>query len=426
MPSESAGARRCRLTAAAVLAVFTVAAAVADSATFASNVRTQMAAILYLAGAIEPATEKEDRESRREQRQRHKELAAWFDSKNRDISLRNCTSEQDKANYGIFRTAMANKEFLALKFKRRRRFIGKINDHFAAFETHFDDALSALVTPPAAGSAALEAHFAERLQIPVQLSLRYFGRTNSTTLAAMYHPRSHNIYLNLNYMISYPAQFIDSLEHELWHHLLPIVDRENVVDNIWWEGFNEATCELWTAALYDRIERPAVGPSDSIEYPVQTAFASLFLDVDRRRTLEFLAAAIDAGQFRDALADNELGTALVELMQEPHFARDGQKRVTDMLSDWGWKEDDGSLIDISKYVDGDHLERRAMSGAFLYDKEMFVDLIQAITVCKLQDLRKRVPPSRILHGLSLPDHLRKNVADILEYVDFPYHQHGKR
>jgi hypothetical protein len=169
-----------------------------------------------------------------------------------------------------------------------------------------------------------------------------------------------------------------------------------------------------------------VGPSDSIEYPVQTAFASLFLDVDRRLTLEFLAAVIDAGQFRDALADSELGTALVELMQEPHFARDGQKRVTDMLSDWGWKEDDGSLIDISRFVDGERLERRAMSGAFLYDKEMFVDLVQAITVCKLQDLRERLPPSRILHGLSLPDHLRKNVADILDYVDFPYHQHGKR
>jgi hypothetical protein len=232
--------------------------------------------------------------------------------------------------------------------------------------------------------------------------------------------------MNLNYMVSYPAQFVDSLEHELWHHLLPIVARENVVDNIWWEGFNEAACELWSEALYDRIERPAVGPSDSIEYPVQTAFASLFLDVDRRLTLEFLAAVIDAGQFRDALADSELGTALVELMQEPHFARDGQKRVTDMLSDWGWKEDDGSLIDISRFVDGERLERRAMSGAFLYDKEMFVDLVQAITVCKLQDLRERLPPSRILHGLSLPDHLRKNVADILDYVDFPYHQHGKR
>ena len=426
MPSEPPRRRRCRLTGAAVLAVFTVAAAVADSATFTSNVRTQMAAILYHAGAIEPATQKEDRESRREQRQRHKELTAWFDSKNRDVSLRNCTSDQDKANYRIFRTAMANKEFLALKFSRRRRFAGKINDHFAAFETHFDDALSALVKPSAAGSAALEAHFSERLQIPVQLSLRYFGRTNSTTFAATYHPRSHNIYMNLNYMISYPAQFVDSLEHELWHHLLPIVDRENVVDNIWWEGFNESTCELWSTALYDRIERPAVRPSDSIEYPVQTAFASLFFDVDQRRTLEFLAATIDIGQFREALADSELGTALVELMQEPHFARDGQKRVTDMLSNWGWKEDDGSLIDISKYVDGDRLKRRTMAAAFLYDKEMFVDLIQAITVCKLQDLRKRVPPSQILHGLSLPDHLRKNVADILEYVEFPYHQHGKR
>jgi hypothetical protein len=406
--------------------LFTAPAFAAAAESFEQALHGQMVSILYDAGAIDPVTLKEDKDSRRADVKRHKELDAWFEGKGRNVSLLSCKTEVDKANYRAFRTEMSNQDFLGMKFRRRLRFVRKIDNHFGVMKRHFRTALWAVVDTPETGPGTLEAVIQNRLEIPAGLSLRYFGRARATTIGAMYHPRSHSIYLNLNFMTSRPALFVDSFEHELWHHLLPIVDRHHATDNIWFEGFAEAASELWSEELYEQIDRSPVIKSKDIEYPIQTAFASLCFGVNRRATFEYLADVSDLSAYQEALAVDSISNSLSALFAEPHFAHNGRARVTVMLSDWGWKEDDGGVIDISKYVAGEGLDKKAMATAFLYKKKMFLDLIQAVTVCKLQQFSELHSRKDLVHRVELPPHLRENLKEVLNYVESPYHQYANR
>ena len=72
--------------------------------------------------------------------------------------------------------------------------------------------------------------------------------------------------------------------------------------------------------------------------------------------------------------------------------------MRDMLSDWGWKEDDGSLLDISRFRNDDQLDREVLAQEFLKDREFVHDFIRAYTICLLNEttlpLRKKSKKSK--------------------------------
>ncbi len=383
-----------------------------------------MRRLLCEAGAIDAVTQRENRPARLAQQRRQRELDLWFDRHNRNVSLEDCRTPEDRANYRDFPWVMANVDFLKLPYRQRLRYLERIATWFAHAQDRFGISLDRLTGDDPWLRQALAAR---AQQVPV-FRARYFGRQALTAHGAVYLPEQQVILVNLNLLAQWPEEFIDSFEHELWHHLLPITDTAHISRQPWTEGFVEAVSELWSEEL--RAAEVLLHPRElTVEYPLQSAWASLCLGMDAQATLRHLAGLDDRAAFASRLAASPtpLGPSLaLQVEQSDAIPPSRLARLNRLLNQWGWKEDDGSPMDITRYVARDRLDAAAIDREFLEDKPFVLDLVRAMTVTSLQDLQQQVPADRIQQSVHLPTHLADNLARVLAYardpaVDFSHH-----
>ena len=386
---------------------------------FAARLQADMRVMLAEAAQIDPATGAERSEARKALMARQRELQAWFRSKGQVVTLADCKTELDRANYREFRDTMATYEFVRLRLRERQRFIREVDGYLAAIVADFTGSLKHFLAVTR-DDDPLWLAVKERLE-PVTLKPRYFGHGRYTGTAAVYFPPSKTIYLNLNMAVEEPDDFIDSLEHELWHHFMPLVTATTLHENLWWEGFTEAASEQW-----------AVGRrgGSSVEYPIQTAFASLFLGLDRRLTLEHAYGLKDRETFLAEFAAGEGHSGLrrtlaksLALGMQVNAARKAD--LERMLRHWGWREDDGSPFKLDIWLVEEAFSTDKIRRAFRFDKQLLMDIIQAQSVANLQEVKK-VSSERVDLGLPLAKRLSENLRKVLKYVDNPYHQHANR
>ena len=455
-----------------LLALWAVTAAAADrgprarlesaGTLFAHDIAAKVSDLLFDAGEIDRVTMQEQTERRNQRLRRQEELARWFSHRQRDVRWQDCQTAQDRLNFRDFPTLMANRGLLELGHRDRTRFIVVITSMFAAMEQVFGQSLGRLITPspgegtplprtrsatqtgqgmPLAENATMQLAntLCSRLEDPVSLRTRYFGRTGGTTTGAMYDPAQRTVYLNLNLMVSAPEAFIDAFEHELWHHLLPVPpDNDDVARNLWQEGFTEAVAEVWGDELLRLLPDSARNRSASVEYPVQVAFCSLYIGVARLDTLQYLAGAGSLTTFADRLRHGggrggrttragAQGAHLREfladrLIRAREVPPERQHRVEALLGGWGWKEDDLSEITIAHLLEDQHMRVGVLAHEFKTNRRFLMDVVQALTVVNLQDVQRTLSGSKVLRQVRLPRHLRGNLKCVLEYIRDPYYQ----
>jgi len=401
---------------------------------FAESVRRDVVALLFTAAAIDPDTRAELKQQRAQRLRRQRELRKWFVAKGRNVAWEDCATETDRANFAGFPTAMATRELLALPLRDRRRLLRTTEGYFAEFAGRFPGSIETLLPPgDSSFSPALPRTLQAQLSRPPRFEARFFGREAGSETSALYIPANRTVYLNLNRLAEsdLPA-FLDSFEHELWHHLLPAVAPPAVSRNIWWEGFNEAIAETW-ACEFHRGAKPLRDLNDeSIEYPIQTAFATLFLGADRSLTLAHLAGAISRAEFAKTLGRPDTGSpakgaaaarlrsALATgLLHAETLDRGKQRRVEDLLAIWGWKEDDGARVSISYLITDGRLASHVVDREFRSNRQFLMAVIKAVTTAALQDLCAALPPRDIRNSLQLPAPLARNLRRVLRHVQDP-------
>ena len=399
------------------------------AAEFAARAGKAVRQVFFDASCIDPRTGLEERERRRQLRKRQRELSKWLNARGRNVRWQDCVTPTDRRNYREYPGHMANARLLALPYGKRRALVREVDAYFADFARLFAKSLEGVVGNGVASSGPnLRRCLATQLAQHLTVTCRFLNRTGGSVTAALYLPESSELILNLNRMAEDPAEFIDTFEHELWHHLLPFVGPGRVGHNVWWEGFNEAVTEMWAASLNRLRERGEKQADGGVEYPVQVALASLFLGVHRAGTLEWLAAggecaeldahlterAVDAeprGRLRSVLAARHpLGYAV---------SPEEQRRVEAVLTQWRWKEDDGSRISIAHLLVRERLDAPAIDDAFRVNRRFLKHVIDALTLVRLQDLREECPVDEILSEADLPALLASNLERVLRYVRDP-------
>lgn len=211
-----------------------------------------------------------------------------------------------------------------------------------------------------------------------------------------------------------PLVLSDASEHELWHHLLPVVRTEDVSRNLWWEGLNEAVSEAWSALLHQRNGEQTLWSSPSIQYPAQTALASLFPEADRLGTLASLASGQPWTQHSCESVD--LAEALAGSQR---VSADRLRRTEEILSEWGWRGDDGPEVSLSFLMEGGRLSASRCNRLNKANSPMLKAVVDALTITLLQDIRRAPAVTAAASSPHLPAHLRRNLQRLLRYVANP-------
>ena len=429
---------------------------------FAHNLTLRIRTLLYDASAIDHETFIEDNAAKKRMVARQKEIRSWFRRKGGNVRFDDCKTKIDRQNYLAFRRIMANREFLRLPYKKRLQFIATINGYLRAFSNNFATSLKTMLfaneTQNNGSPRDLTGYFIVRLQHDVELRTWHFNKDQRTTMGAMYVPDTHTIYLNLNSMIQSPAEFIDAFEHELWHHLLPPSNSNRIQDNLWWEGFTEAVSEAWSNYFHDSISQDfPLKPSNTIQYPIQTAFASLYLGLDGGVTMAYLIGEVTPRDFvrhfsrrpADRQAQNFTALENLEVFScvDPGFESPGddmkatvnttsdilqlksimaqaficsnvvdkrrKKRIETLLGSWGWREDDHRPVSISRYLDNGQLSETELATGFIVEKQFVLDLVKAITMLNMQNIGKRGLGQTVFQELRIPNPLKDNIVKVI-------------
>ena len=420
------------------------------AASFSRDLADRMSTLMFAAGTIDPLTLNENRELRNSTLKRQDNLETWFQSKRRAVRFEDLGTKEEKKNYRDFRSTMANYQFLRCSYQKRIEYIRLVNSYFSAFANNFMAGLTRFLGNTECG--AVINTIDDRLKIPVTPHLRYFNRHQFTSMGAVYLPENSGIYLNLNMMIQSPSEFMDSFEHELWHHLLPPRDDSGAFRTLHFEGFTEVIAEAWR----EDMDLLCVGlsaqkkKSRAVQYPVQTAYASIYYGMDKKLTMQYLTGDLSITEFIAQFAepkndsfskkwgslghpDNSMAdqrTLRMRLattfLDRKNITSATRRKVEKTLSDWGWKEDDGGPLNLSRFAVGDRLNDDALMTSFRQEKRFFYDFIQALTVHQLQILREEFPGSKIIRQLDLPEHLLDNFSTVFSYIRNPYHQFANR
>ena len=432
---------------------------------FSSQLAMQMSELLYEAAAIDPVTRKERLELKNHLMKRQKELRSWLRNRGQKVRLEDCTTEVERQNYLEFRNVMASQEFLRLPYPRRIRFISRINGYFDDFRNAFPMSLNDMIfqTPWRSDWSrdGFITNLLQRLQERVKLQIRHFNTSQFMSVGAVYVQDVGTIFLNLNSLIESSVEFIDAFEHELWHHLLPPNGVDGLYENLWLEGFTEAVSEIWSEEFYRKHSGYTLPKLISIQYPVQTGFASLCLGLNRELTLAFLGDAITRESFLRQLST---GTAAVstdsELVDSAHnfpplgsglassqsgiavktdrssavvlkknweflsrasvyffeystiINRERKSLIEQILRDWGWKEDDYRPVNISRFIKDGYLSKTALSRAFLTEKQFLMDFVKVVTMLNLQKIEQVLADREILEQMRLPESLKDNLIRV--------------
>ena len=420
---------------------------------FSKNISGQLIQLLYDAGAIRKETNVEDTGLKKRMIERHHMLDDWFRSKGKHVTWEQCKNEIDKTNYIKFRQMMANRDFLQLGLNQRLKYIRAVNDYLDVFLLNFLSSLTTLINSNTADSDKHQKLLIERvvrqLNKPVSIQIRYFNRNRFTMTGALYLPNEPAIYINLNELIRSGPDFIDSVEHEMWHHLLPPRNDSGDFATLWFEGFTETVSEIWSSKLHQNVpaDQTGVQPSKTIQYPVQTAFVSLFFGLENQSALNFFSGFLSAQDFaaefrinsgnikvnryttkRNKNAyDSDLRKCLMQVVLSMNtISKHDQLKIEKILSNWGWREDNGKPVTVSRYLDDGVLSNRLINKAYRYERQLFLDFIQAMTIVQLQKIQKSVSISKAAREFQLPDHLIKNIKKVAGYVNNPYHQFANR
>ncbi len=426
---------------------------------FARNLANDVTTLLFDSGCIDRTDLTEDKAARKRIQKRQREVYGWFVSKGKSIQLSDCRTETDKSNYLEFRDLMASREFLSIPYKKRLKFIQSVQSYFDRFEANFSSSMTAVLSHDGKTTSGRHTRFLNtitaQLQQRIAFEFKYFNSARHTSIGALYIPAELRVFLNLNAMMDSPADFIDALEHELWHHLLPPSKIGDSSRNLWWEGFTEAISEIWSHNL-NRNSRGsrATRPSDTIQYPVQTAFASLFLGTAMEPALYYLTGITSADEFLEdyihgkSLEDKdnaghpkngaEVGSTLAArnrsedqvfrailagiFLNTPKFDKAKEEKVEKLLRDWGWKEDNRTPLKVSQFLDAGKLSEESLTRTYQSSERLLTDLIEAVTVINMQNLGEALALERIRKGVDLPPYLRANLVRVLKYSANPYHQ----
>ena len=432
---------------------------------FAQNLQGRMRNLLYNAGAIDPETSKESLGIKEQMIGRQRKLNSWFHDKGKEVIFEECETETDRQNYLEFREIMANKAFLQLEYSKRRRFISTINGYFEEFSNAFATSLKEMLYPSPRQTEdendKMINRLTQRLRFDVNVKIWYFNKERLTSIGAIYVPNTFTIYLNLNSLIQSPAEFIDAFEHELWHHLLPPSSLERPYENLWWEGFTEATSEIWSSYFFRHVpKRRSLKQTHHVQYPVQTAFASIYLGLHRNLTMAYLAGCMTRKRFVQCFAnepefhqnksvaqkgindgiystdqklklttfkkvplrkpvllskeDYGLNGLLAAFFQDPHLMDEKKKTEIELLlKNWGWKEDNYGPITIDRYVKRGKLRAVELAAAFHTEKYFVADLIKAMTLINLRKIDQLNSIKSFTWRLDLPKHLQKNINKII-------------
>ena len=435
---------------------------------FAKDLARRMCKLLYQAGSIDQNTSKEILEQKKYIISRQRELNSWLNNKGREVRFEDCKSKIDQQNYKEFFKIMATKEFLQLSYGERVRFISIIETYLKKFSDNFSTSLETMLYsmdwPDKDRYIGLANHLIQRLQKDIDLQVAYFNKEERISMGAVYVPNMSTIYFNLNSIIQSPSEFIDAFEHELWHHLLPPNGVNFIHENLWSEGFTEAISEIWSDHFYKTVPRRfPVKQRESIQYPVQTAFASIYLGLNRSLTMVYLArgftwddfirkfsidvvmsqqnkkttklkikngnSSIDS-EFELVKKDytpvaetvaNEIRTLMTFFFHHSTFVDEKRKdEIEKLLRNWGWKEDNHQPVNISRYLNNGNLEKDRLKTAFIREKEFLLDFIRAITIINLRKIKElNLNSHAIIQHLNLPKHVKDNLIKVLPNVHNP-------
>lgn len=364
------------------------------------QIQQRVITLLQQAALVDPDG-REQTTLRKNQRQRQRELRSWFEDHGKSLSLSQCKTKQDRKNYLDFRATMANEVLLKMPLRKRKAFITDVRKRLQPIADNWTVAWRPFAAHPLPDT------------LPT-IKPRYFGFGAFTTTAALYHPPSQAIYLNLNYAIDDPEGLCDSLEHELWHHFLPPVHAQSVYQTPWFEGQTEFCSELWSHSF-----RKDFG-SHSVEYPLQTALVSLFYAQAPRQTIDW--AFGDPDTLATALPAY-LQTALTPWAVDTERSAD----LRQLLAHWGWKDNQGRPgPDFSGAITDGRFAPETTAKWFRGNRRLLLDLLQAIVVCELRNAREAGLTPKAVRRFDLPPHLRDNLRHVLEYVANPRRQYANR
>ncbi len=365
-----------------------------------------------------------------------RKLNQWLDSHGRNVTLAKCKTEEDKRNYRDFKNVMAGHRLLTLPLRERIKRVQMVKNYCHSFTKNFTTAIKAVIPP--SDKSTLSEHIYEnlnkQLRTPLKISRYFFGRNQQSMIASVYLPAREHMFLNLDFLADNPQDFRDAFEHELWHHLIPIPDDLRISQNLWWEGCNELFSEVFGSKLDDLNNASSTIPhSRSVEYPIQTAFCSLLFANNQQATVAFANSAITRDELAEKLinkisADGAINKSLGEVLQASHRIDQYKKqRLEKTLGDWGWRENNGTEIDIGYLLQNERLADDKLNREFKKNRRFLMDLIQALTVTNIQELKKQRTDYELRKSASaLPSQLRHNLRRVLEYCDNPYYQLSQR
>ena len=234
--------------------------------------------------------------------------------------------------------------------------------------------------------------------------------------------KDSTIYLNLNKLIDSESEFIDSFEHELWHHLLSFQEIDKLHKNLWLEGFIEGWAELWSTQFCQVAKNFKNRKLQTIQYPTQTAFASLFIGVYREEILLFLAGIVNETYFAEQLTNDfnqqedidSFKKLIWKTFQDSQVTAKAKKsQIENILTNWSWKEDDYSNVKIERFLKGTKLFPEALTSTFMHEKPFFFDFVKALTLVNLNILTDAIPEHKLPGFLDLPERLRDNLSQAL-------------
>jgi hypothetical protein len=396
---------------------------------FADNVAQQTIQLVRTTACIDPSGN-ENTAKRSPLLKRQQELDAWLDSHGRVVNWADCKTEEDKTNYREFKDVMAGHRLLALPLKERRKRVDQVTTYFTTFKNHFLNAVEAVLSGhgQAPVAPAVRTKISTQIATHVRIDHYFFGRDPRSMIASVYLPDPNTMFLNLDFLAKKPEEFLDAFEHELWHHIIPVPDGLKIGNNIWWEGINELLSESFAYELEIRSNTLPDDLADrSIEYPVQTALMSLFLAANRTATLEFAISSISRAQLAEKLRTLQIAKFAIlgkALDNAYHVSSEKKERLENLLTEWGWKEDDGEPVDIAYLLDENgNLAAEIINREFHSNRRFLMDVIQAVTVVAIQDLQTTSSDREIANfAKTLPPHLQRNLKRVLEYCHDPYYQ----
>ena len=402
-----------------------VSAATATRA-FADHLGGSTLEMFFSVAMIDRDSGGEPREPRRARIARQKQLREWLREHGGQVAAEDCEDEEDRRNLREYPETMAGRRLLALPRRQRLRLLREIEDYFEQFSEYFAASLTAVFQ--VAEPKHLPPIVRSQMQIRLRVRPRALPRERGHLIAAIYLPQHRLILFNPDQAAEDPAGFLDTFEHELWHHLLPGLDDLANDANLWWEGFNEAVSEIWSAEFHARASGIGHLHSSSVEYPSQAAFASLLLGLCRTSTLRFLTGEIGEDEFLAGLTGRGArGAALAQAYGQRDFLPPARReRVESVLTEWGWREDDGSRISLEYLLVDHRLDRNILQYEFHRNREFLMHFIQALTIVLLQDLRDRFPLREWRRELDLPEALQSNLRRVFNYTRNPHYPLANR